>query len=188
MPHEIANSNVHCMKPGLGHEKWIPNPPQTMGLFLLFSSTYTMSTPTTPPHFNIAPEKCWLEDKPFLLGPGNFSVAMPAKLREGKSIEQGHGAFQIPAANGTLPHRQKKQVALRPMIGIHNFDGKLFLKPNAYKNNYVFALQKQKSVIVRNMFFFQNYSIGYQTPLTHARLNIQACDIIVSTRASLEAS
>ncbi len=30
----------------------------------------------TPPKFNIAPEKWWLEDKPFLLGFGNFSGAM----------------------------------------------------------------------------------------------------------------
>ena len=27
----------------------------------------------TPPKFNIAPEKFWLEDEPFLLGLGNFS-------------------------------------------------------------------------------------------------------------------
>ena len=30
---------------------------------------------TTPPKFNIAPEKRWLEDDPFLLGSGNFSGA-----------------------------------------------------------------------------------------------------------------
>ena len=29
-----------------------------------------------PPKFNIAPEKWCLEDKPFLLGPGNFSGSM----------------------------------------------------------------------------------------------------------------
>ena len=29
----------------------------------------------TPPKFNIVPEKWWLEDKPFLSGPGNFSGA-----------------------------------------------------------------------------------------------------------------
>ena len=29
----------------------------------------------TPPKFNIAPEKWWLEDDPFLLGFGNFSGA-----------------------------------------------------------------------------------------------------------------
>ena len=31
----------------------------------------------TPPKFNseFTPEKCWLEDDPFLLGPGNFSGA-----------------------------------------------------------------------------------------------------------------
>ena len=40
--------------------------------------------PGTPPKFNIAPEKWWLEDDPFLLGPGNFSGAVPVKLREGK--------------------------------------------------------------------------------------------------------
>ncbi len=37
----------------------------------------------TPPKFNIAPEKWWLEDKPFLLGFGNFSGAFTVKLREG---------------------------------------------------------------------------------------------------------
>ena len=37
----------------------------------------------TPPKFNIAPEKSWLEDAPFLLGLGNFSGAFAVKLREG---------------------------------------------------------------------------------------------------------
>ena len=31
---------------------------------------------TTPPKIKIAPEKWWLEDDPFPLGPGNFSGAM----------------------------------------------------------------------------------------------------------------
>ena len=35
----------------------------------------TKSSPATPPKFNIAPEKWWLEDDPFLLGLGNFSGA-----------------------------------------------------------------------------------------------------------------
>ena len=30
---------------------------------------------STPPKFNIDPEKWWLEDEPFLLGFGNFSGA-----------------------------------------------------------------------------------------------------------------
>ena len=30
---------------------------------------------STPPKFNMAPENGWLEDDPFLLGPGNFSGA-----------------------------------------------------------------------------------------------------------------
>ena len=37
----------------------------------------------SPPKFNIAPEIWWLEDDPFLLGFGNFSEAIPVKLREG---------------------------------------------------------------------------------------------------------
>ena len=34
-----------------------------------------MSMMYTPPKFNIAPEKWWLEDDPFVLGFGNFSGA-----------------------------------------------------------------------------------------------------------------
>ena len=37
----------------------------------------------TPPKFNSSPLKnCWLEDDPFLLGPGNFSGAMPLPSTE----------------------------------------------------------------------------------------------------------
>ena len=37
----------------------------------------------TIPETNIAPENEWLEDKPFLLGPGNFSGAFAVSFREG---------------------------------------------------------------------------------------------------------
>ena len=45
--------------------------------FLAFSPLFggLWSILTTPPKFNIAPEKWWLEGDPFLLGPGNFSGA-----------------------------------------------------------------------------------------------------------------
>ena len=43
---------------------------------------------TTPPKFNseFTPEKWWLKDDPFLLGPGNFSGAISLKLRWGRGV------------------------------------------------------------------------------------------------------
>ena len=47
-----------------------------------------------PPKFNseFAPEKRWLEDDPFLLGPGNFSGTFPVKLQG--CIMSGLGLFE----------------------------------------------------------------------------------------------
>ena len=44
---------------------------------------YQKQSPITPPKFNIAPKNGWLEDERFLLGFGNYSGAVPVKLREG---------------------------------------------------------------------------------------------------------
>ena len=41
----------------------------------------------TPEVEQLAPEKWWLEDDPFLLGPGNFSGAFAVKLQGGKTVE-----------------------------------------------------------------------------------------------------
>ena len=49
---------------------------------------FFFQTLVTPWKFNIAPEKWWLEDDPFLLGPGNFSGAVPVKLRGCTSLSQ----------------------------------------------------------------------------------------------------
>ena len=47
----------------------------------------------TPQKFNIAPEKWWLEDNPSLLGFGNFSGAVPVKLRGGYPSTKGSRIF-----------------------------------------------------------------------------------------------
>ena len=54
-------------------------------LTISHSSEVPQTKKPTPLHFNrFAPEKWWLEDDPFLLGPGNFSGAFAVKLLKGK--------------------------------------------------------------------------------------------------------
>ena len=45
------------------------------GGVLFLGKLFFLKEKITPSKFNIAPEKWWLEDDPFLLGPGNFSGA-----------------------------------------------------------------------------------------------------------------
>ena len=57
----------------------------TNQLTISHSSEVPQTKKPTPLQFNrFAPEKWWLEDDPFLLGPGNFSGAFAVKLLKGK--------------------------------------------------------------------------------------------------------
>ena len=69
----------------------------------------------TPEKFNI-PGKWWLEDKPLLLGPGNFSGAFAVSLREGLK-------FLKPINPSTITEVQKSS---SNMLGLQ---GSLYYQP-----------------------------------------------------------